>query len=161
MTIRIGQGFDVHRFAKGRKLYLGGVEIDYIGLAGHSDADVLLHAVIDALLGAAALGDIGEFFPDSDPFYKDVRSTLLLEEVFKKLNENGWLIENIDATVICELPKISLYKDKIRKSISELTQTSIDRVMIKGKTTEKLGFTGRGEGIAVIASALLRKAEEI
>jgi 2-C-methyl-D-erythritol 2,4-cyclodiphosphate synthase len=157
MTFRIGQGFDVHRFEDGRELFLGGVKIDHLGLAGHSDADVLIHAVIDALLGASALGDIGGFFPDSDPKYKNIRSTVLLEEVVKKINENGWIIENIDATVICETPKISHYREEIRNKLANIAGIEIERIMVKGKTTEKLGFTGRGEGIAAMATALLMK----
>jgi 2-C-methyl-D-erythritol 2,4-cyclodiphosphate synthase len=157
MTFRIGQGFDVHRFEDGRELFLGGVKIDHLGLAGHSDADVLIHAVIDALLGASALGDIGEFFPDKDPQFKNIRSTLLLEKVVEKLNENGWIIENIDATVICESPKISVYREEIRNKLANVAGIEIERIMVKGKTTEKLGFTGRGEGIAAMATALLRK----
>lgn len=159
MIFRVGQGFDVHRFEKGRELYIGGVKIDHIGLAGHSDADVLIHAVIDALLGASALGDIGELFPDNDSQYKNIRSTVLLEIVIKKLNETGWLIENIDATVICETPKISLYREQIRQNLSNVIGIPIERIMVKGKTTEKLGFTGRNEGIAVMAATLIKKED--
>ncbi|HOB71584.1 MAG TPA: 2-C-methyl-D-erythritol 2,4-cyclodiphosphate synthase [bacterium] len=159
MIFRVGQGFDVHRFEEGRELYLGGVKIDHTGLAGHSDADVLIHAVIDALLGASALGDIGELFPDKDPEFKNIRSTLLLENVVRKLNDNNWLIENIDVTVICETPKISLYRELIREQISKITGIGTDRIMVKGKTTEKLGFTGRGEGIVAMAVTLLKKEE--
>lgn len=157
MSFRIGNGFDVHKFESGRELWLGGVKIDHTGLAGHSDADVLTHAVIDSLLGAAALGDIGEFFPDSDPQFRNIRSTKMLETVVKRIYELGWTIENIDTVVICETPKISKYKDKMRKTLSDIMKISIDSIMIKGKTTEKLGFTGRGEGIAAMSSALLSR----
>ncbi|MBO4711658.1 2-C-methyl-D-erythritol 2,4-cyclodiphosphate synthase [bacterium] len=158
MNLRIGNGFDVHKFEEGRELFLGGILIEnHAGLAGHSDADVLIHAIIDALLGAAAIGDIGELFPDTDNAFKNIRSTILLEKVVNELYLCGWQIINIDSTVVCETPKISKYKLQMREKLAEIMQIPLDCVMIKGKTTEKLGFTGRKEGIAVFASALLEK----
>lgn len=158
MNLRVGSGFDVHRFEEGRELFLGGVFIEnHIGLAGHSDADVLIHAVIDALLGAAAVGDIGELFPDTDDAFKNIRSTILLEKVVSELHSHGWQIVNVDSTVICETPKISKYKLQIRENLAEIMQIPSDCVMVKGKTTEKLGFTGRKEGIAAMSTALLEK----
>ena len=158
MNLRIGNGFDVHRFEEGRPLFLGGILIEnHTGLAGHSDADVLIHAIIDALLGATAVGDIGELFPDTDNAFKNIRSTLLLEKVVSELASRGWEIVNVDSTVVCETPKISQYKLKMRKKLAEIMQIPADSLMIKGKTTEKLGFTGRKEGIAAFATALLEK----
>ena len=149
MENRVGPGFDVHRFAEGRKLILGGVDIPYDrGLLGHSDADVLVHAVMDALLGAAALGDIGKHFPDSDETYKDADSTVLLAKVKKMLEENFYNIGNIDVTLIAQKPKISPYIDEMRDNISGVLGIDRSRVNIKGTTTEQLGFTGREEGIA-------------
>lgn len=158
MNLRIGNGFDVHRFEEGRPLFLGGILIEnHTGLAGHSDADVLIHAIIDSLLGASAIGDIGELFPDTDNAFKDIRSTLLLEKVVSELASRGWMIVNVDSTVVCETPKISRYKLKMREKLAEIMQIPADSLMIKGKTTEKLGFTGRKEGIAAFATALLEK----
>lgn len=158
MNLRIGNGFDVHRFEEGKPLFLGGILIEnHTGLAGHSDADVLIHAIIDALLGATAIGDIGELFPDTDNAFKDIRSTLLLEKVVSELASRGWEIVNVDSTVVCETPKISQYKLKMREKLAEIMQIPLDSLMIKGKTTEKLGFTGRKEGIAAFATALLEK----
>ena len=158
MNLRIGNGFDVHRFEEGRPLFLGGILIEnHSGLAGHSDADVLIHAIIDSLLGASAVGDIGELFPDTDNAFKDIRSTLLLEKVVSELASRGWEIVNVDSTVVCETPKISQYKLKMREKLAEIMQIPLDSLMIKGKTTEKLGFTGRKEGIAAFATALLEK----
>ncbi len=149
MENRVGTGFDVHQFAEDRRLMLGGVEIPYErGLLGHSDADVLVHAVMDALLGAAALGDIGKHFPDSDEEYKDADSLKLLEKVGKMLEENFYSIGNIDVTLIAQRPKISPYIDEMRDNISAVLGIDRTRVNIKGTTTEKLGFTGREEGIA-------------
>ncbi|MGI6394337.1 MAG: 2-C-methyl-D-erythritol 2,4-cyclodiphosphate synthase [bacterium] len=159
MKYRTGIGFDVHKFEKGRKLFLGGVEIDHTGLAGHSDADVLIHAIIDALLGASALGDIGELFPDKDFRFKDIKSTLLLKSAVQKLRENTWLIENIDAVIMCETPKISPYKTLMIEELSKTVEIEPSKIMIKGKTTEGLGFTGRGEGIAAMATVLLKRRE--
>ena len=158
MNLRIGNGFDVHRFEEGRPLFLGGILIEnHTGLAGHSDADVLIHAIIDSLLGAAAIGDIGELFPDTDNAFKNIRSTLLLEKVVTELASRGWKIINVDSTVICETPKISRYKLEMREKLAGIMQISVDCVMVKGKTTEKLGFTGRKEGIAAFATAFLEK----
>lgn len=147
--LRTGMGFDVHAFAFGRKLILGGVEIPYEkGLLGHSDADVLTHAVMDALLGAAALGDIGKCFPDTDNSYKDINSLILLERVYNLLCEKGFEIVNIDATVIAQAPKLAPYIDTMRQELAKVLKTDIQRISIKATTTERLGFTGRKEGIA-------------
>ena len=149
MENRVGTGFDVHQLTEGRKLILGGVEIPYDrGLLGHSDADVLVHAVMDALLGAAALGDIGKHFPDSDDQYKGISSLKLLAQVKKLLEENYYNIGNIDVTLIAQRPKISPYIDEMRDNLSAVLELDRTRINIKGTTTEKLGFTGRGEGIA-------------
>ncbi len=157
---RIGQGFDVHAFERNRDLILGGVKIDYpLGLLGHSDADVLTHVVMDALLGALCLGDIGKLFPDTDNAYKGADSVKLLERVYEKVQEKKYEIVNIDATVICEKPKIRPYVDKMRQILANALKTEIDNVNIKGTTTEKLGFTGREEGIAALCTALLKKME--
>jgi 2-C-methyl-D-erythritol 2,4-cyclodiphosphate synthase len=154
--MRIGQGFDVHAFASGRKLVLGGVEIAYDkGLAGHSDADVLLHAVCDALLGAAALGDIGRHFPDSDPRYKDADSRALLRAVAELLASAGLRVVNVDATVIAEAPRIAPHAARMVRNIAEDLRVPLSAINVKATTTEKLGFTGRGEGIAAQAIALL------
>lgn len=155
---RVGLGFDVHRFADGRDLYLGGVKIPHTkGLLGHSDADVLLHAVTDALLGAAGLGDIGELFPDSDPRYKGIRSTILFEEAMKRLRAAGWRVVNCDAVLVCEEPKILPHREAIRASIAGLLGVEGSCVMVKGKTSEKLGFTGRGEGMSAQAIVLIER----
>lgn len=152
MENRVGTGFDVHRLTEGRALILGGVNIPYEkGLDGHSDADVLVHAIMDALLGAAASGDIGRHFPDTDDRYKDVSSLDLLSEVKKLLSENFYLIGNIDVTLIAQKPKISPYIEKMKENISNVLKLEKSRINIKGTTTEKLGFTGRGEGIAAEA----------
>jgi len=155
---RVGLGSDVHRFADGRDLYLGGVKIPHTkGLLGHSDADVLLHAVTDALLGAAGLGDIGELFPDSDPRFKGIRSTILLEEAMKRLRAAGWRVVNCDAVLVCEEPKILPHREAIRASLAKLLGVEGSCVMVKGKTSEKLGFTGRGEGMAAQAIVLIER----
>ncbi len=149
VNMRVGMGFDVHAFAEGRRLVLGGVEIEHEkGLAGHSDADVVLHAIADALLGAVAMGDIGMHFPDSDPAYKGISSLKLLAEVNEIISRAGWRIVNVDATVICERPKISPHVSEMRRMIAGALNTTPDLISIKGTTTERLGFTGRGEGIA-------------
>ena len=149
MMPRVGMGYDVHAFAEGRKLILGGVDIPHDrGLAGHSDADVLVHAVMDSLLGACAMGDIGRHFPDSDQQYKGIDSLKLLAHVGALLAENGWKIINIDATVIAQRPKIAPHIDKMRENISEVLKISASQINIKGTTTERLGFEGREEGIA-------------
>jgi len=161
MKIRVGQGFDVHAFAPGRRLVLGGVEIEHIvggrrvGLLGHSDADVLLHAIADALLGAAALGDIGRLFPDTDARYRDADSRVLLRHVAQRVHEAGWRIENVDCTVIGEQPKIAPHADAMRANIAADLGIETGAVSVKGKTTEKLGFSGRGEGVAALAVTLL------
>ena len=154
--MRIGSGYDVHRLVEGRDLIIGGVKIDYEkGLDGHSDADVLLHAIMDALLGAAALGDIGLHFPDNDDKYKGISSMALLKEVGTKISDKGYEIGNIDATIIAQAPKMRPHIDQMRKNISEALQIDIDQVNIKATTEEKLGFTGRQEGIAASAIALI------
>lgn len=156
---RIGQGFDVHAFAEGRPLIIGGISIPYEkGLLGHSDADVLLHTIADACLGAIAAGDIGKHFPDTDPAFKDADSAVLLEQVWAFVCEQGYELGNLDCTIIAQKPKMAPYIDAMRKRISELLQTSIENVNVKATTTEKLGFTGREEGIASQAVVLLKKA---
>ena len=158
MKIRVGHGYDVHRFADDRKLILGGVEIPYEkGLLGHSDADVLVHAVMDSLLGAAALGDIGTHFPDTDMKYSGADSMGLLKEVVNLLKEKGFAVSNIDATVIAQKPKLKPYIEQMRKCIADAMQTDIDNVSIKATTEEKLGFTGRLEGISAHCVALIEK----
>lgn len=155
--MRVGQGFDVHALVENRKLIIGGVEIPYKkGLAGHSDADVLLHAICDALIGAAALGDIGAHFPDTDPRYKGIDSRKLLREVGKLLTENGWRIINIDATIIAEAPKMAPHIPKMIKNIAADLAIDLKDVNVKAKTNEKLGYIGRGEGIAVEAVACIK-----
>ena len=147
--MRVGMGYDVHRLSVGRKLIIGGVEIPYEkGLLGHSDADVLLHAIMDALLGSAALGDIGKHFPDTDPAYEGISSLRLLEHVGKLLDENGYVIENIDATIIAQKPKMRPYIDQMRENIAEVLQVDVNQVNVKATTEEGLGFTGTGEGIS-------------
>ncbi|MDH5542098.1 MAG: 2-C-methyl-D-erythritol 2,4-cyclodiphosphate synthase [Nitrospinota bacterium] len=154
--MRTGSGFDVHRFAKGRDLYLGGVKIPHpLGLEGHSDADVLLHAICDALLGALALGDIGVHFPPTDNKYKGISSVELLKSVVSMVREKGYAIGNLDCTVIAEEPKLIPYREKIRETIATSAGIGIELVSVKATTTEGLGFTGRGEGIAAMAVALL------
>ena len=154
--MRIGQGYDVHRLVEGRRLIIGGVDIPYEkGLLGHSDADVLLHAVMDALLGAAALGDIGQHFPDSDERYKGISSITLLKEVGKILQENGYMIENIDSTVIAQRPKLLPYRPQMAENIAAALGIEKEQVSEKATTEEGLGFTGTGEGISAQAIALL------
>jgi 2-C-methyl-D-erythritol 2,4-cyclodiphosphate synthase len=156
--MRIGQGYDVHRLTEGRKLILGGVEINHDkGLDGHSDADVLVHAIMDALLGAAALGDIGLLFPDTDEAYKGADSMKLLEIVGARLKENDYEIENIDSTIIAQAPKLRPYIDKMRENISKALDIDIGCVSVKATTEERLGFTGRKEGIAAQAIALIKR----
>ncbi|HIR12447.1 MAG TPA: 2-C-methyl-D-erythritol 2,4-cyclodiphosphate synthase [Candidatus Choladousia intestinavium] len=155
--MRIGMGYDVHRLTEGRKLILGGVEIPYEkGLLGHSDADVLLHAIMDALLGAAALGDIGKHFPDTDPRYSGISSLLLLEHVGELLDEQCFIIENIDATIIAQRPKMRPYIEEMRENIAKVLKLDLDRVNVKATTEEGLGFTGTGEGISSQAVCLLQ-----
>jgi len=154
--IKVGQGFDVHQLVNGRKCIIGGVDIPFSkGLDGHSDADVLLHAISDAILGAAALGDIGKHFPNTNPLIKDINSREILKEVISLLQQKKYSIVNIDATVICELPKLTPYIDQIKKNIASDCNIDLDRVNVKATTTETLGFTGRGEGIAVQAICLI------
>tara|TARA_R110002096_G_scaffold43472_21_gene117326 strand:+ start:3748 stop:4227 length:480 start_codon:yes stop_codon:yes gene_type:complete len=159
MNMRIGQGYDAHRFQSGDAVVLGGVTIPFDrSLAAHSDGDVLLHAICDALLGAAALGDIGRHFPDSDPTYKGVDSRVLLRAVRDKLAAADWRVVNIDATVIAERPKIAPHVATMIGYVASDLGITVDRVNIKGTTTEKMGFTGRGEGVAATAVALLERA---
>lgn len=160
--MRIGMGYDVHRLAEGRDLIIGGVKIPYEkGLQGHSDADVLLHAISDALLGAAALGDIGKHFPDTDPAYKGISSMILLQHVGELLEENFFLIENIDATIIAQAPKMRPYIDSMRENISRALGVETDRVNVKATTEEGLGFTGTGEGISAQAICMLTTPREL
>ena len=158
MQWRIGHGYDVHRLTEGRPLILGGVEIPYEkGLLGHSDADVLLHAVMDALLGAAALGDIGRLFPDNDDAYLNISSMVLLEQTARCLRSAGYAPGNIDATVVAQRPKIAPYIPQMRENIARVLQIPTDQVNVKGTTEEKLGFTGDGSGIAAHAVCLIEK----
>ncbi len=158
MNIRVGTGFDVHQLVEGRALIIGGVTIPYAkGLLGHSDADVLLHAICDALLGAAALGDIGKHFPDNDPQFKGADSRVLLRSVVARLNEQGWVVGNVDATIIAEAPKMAPHIATMREHISLDCGVSVEQINVKATTTERLGFTGRGEGIAAQASALITR----
>ena len=155
--MRIGLGYDVHRLVENRKLILGGVEIPYEkGLLGHSDADVLLHAISDALLGAAALGDIGLLFPDNEEKYKGANSLLLLEEVVKRINAEGYEIENIDSIIVAQKPKLRSYIDSMRKNVAETCKIDISLVSVKATTEEELGFTGSGDGISAKAVVLLK-----
>ena len=158
--MRIGHGYDVHAFEASHPLILGGLEIPHdFGLKGHSDADVLLHTITDAILGALALGDIGKFFPDTDDKFKDADSSLLLAEVVEMMQQKGYEIGNIDAVVIAERPKLRGYIDQMRGNVAALLKTDISNVNIKATTSEKLGFTGREEGIASEAVVLLKKQE--
>lgn len=153
---RVGQGYDVHRLVTDRRLILGGVDIPYEkGLLGHSDADVLAHAIMDALLGAAALGDIGKLFPDSDPEYEGADSLMLTRRVARVLEENGYAISNVDATIIAQSPKLAPYIDKMRENIAAALNIPVPDVSVKATTEERLGFTGRKEGIAAQAAALI------
>ena len=156
MTMRIGHGYDVHRLVEGRKLILGGVEVPHtLGLLGHSDADVLTHAVMDALLGAAALGDIGRHFPDTDPAYAGADSLKLLDHVVELLEEKGYQVGNVDATILAQKPKLAPYIEKMRDNLAARMKVEPDQVDVKATTEEKLGFTGAEEGIAAHAVALL------
>jgi 2-C-methyl-D-erythritol 2,4-cyclodiphosphate synthase len=156
--LRIGIGYDVHRLVEGRKLILGGVDIPFEkGLLGHSDADVLTHAICDAILGALGLGDIGRYFPDSDPAYKGISSLVLLGEVVTRMQQQLYEIENVDSILIAEKPRLGEYIEQMRTILAKILQTSSDRVNIKATTTEKLGFTGREEGIAAQAIVNLVK----
>ena len=154
--MRIGQGYDVHKLVQGRDLILGGVNIPYEkGLLGHSDADVLVHAVMDALLGAAALGDIGQHFPDTDPAYKGISSIELLKKVGELLDGKGYVVENIDATIIAQRPKLAQYRPQMAANIADALHLDVSRVSVKATTEEGLGFTGTGEGISSQAITLL------
>ena len=158
--LRIGHGYDVHRLTEGRRLILGGVEVPYEkGLLGHSDADVLTHAVMDALLGAAALGDIGKLFPDTDAAYAGISSILLLERVAGRLREAGYAVVNLDATVLAQAPKLAPYRERMRENLAHVLALDASRVSVKATTEEGLGFTGEGLGIAAHAVALLEKIE--
>ena len=157
-AVRIGHGYDVHRLVEGRKLILGGVEIPYErGLLGHSDADVLTHAVIDALLGACALGDIGHLFPDSDPAYAGADSLRLLDEVMSRLHAQGFRVGNVDATVLAQAPKLAPHLPAIRRNLADRLQVPLSRVSVKATTEEGLGFTGAGEGMAAHAVCLVEE----
>lgn len=156
--MRIGSGYDVHKLVEKRKLILGGVEIPYEkGLLGHSDADVLIHAIMDALLGAAALGDIGKHFPDSNDNFKNISSLVLLQKVCLLLKNSGYTTINIDSTIIAQRPKLAAYIDLMRSNIAEALEVSVDSVNVKATTEEGLGFTGSGEGIAAQAVCLIEK----
>ncbi len=156
MNIRIGQGFDVHQFAEGRPLIIGGIEIPYhVGLLGHSDADVLLHTISDALLGAVAKGDIGKHFPDTAQEFKDADSAELLKQVWNMVKADGYELSNVDCTIIAQKPKMAPYIEAMRERIAALLEVNISQVNVKATTTEKLGFTGREEGIAAQAAVLV------
>lgn len=159
--LRVGHGYDVHRLTEGRRLVLGGVEVPHEkGLLGHSDADVLTHAVMDALLGATALGDIGKLFPDTDEAYRGISSLLLLERVREKLTEGGWSVVNVDATVLAQAPKLAPYRAQMRANLARALALDASCVSVKATTEEGLGFTGEGLGIAAHAVALLEKNTE-
>lgn len=160
MKFHIGQGYDVHRLVEGRELWLGGVKIDWDkGLLGHSDADVAIHALCDALLGALALGDIGKHFPDSDPAYKGINSRKLLSHVAALIREHGYGVENVDITIMAQAPKLAPHIMQMREVLAECMEVSPEFVSVKATTTEHLGFEGRGEGISSMAIALLRKMD--
>ena len=159
--MRVGFGYDVHPFVSGRPLILGGIKIPYLfGLKGHSDADVLIHAICDALLGAIAEGDIGRHFPDTDPQYREIKSTILLKKVLTKVKEKGFHLLNIDATIVAQKPKLAEIIPRMAKEISDVLEIEIGRVNVKATTTEGLGFTGREEGIAAYAVALVEKIND-
>jgi len=160
MEFRVGVGFDAHRFAPNRTLRLCGVTIPHeLGLIGHSDADVALHALCDALLGALALGDIGQHFPDTDPRYKDADSSTFLKAVMALVKEEGWQVNNVDITIIAQAPKLAPYRDAMRKRIAELLEIETDLVSVKATTTDQMGFVGRREGIAAIAVVSLTRSK--
>ena len=159
--MRVGMGYDVHKLVEGRKLILGGVEIEHtLGLLGHSDADVLVHAIMDALLGAAALGDIGKHFPDTDSKYKGISSMKLLEHVKNLLEEHGYIVENIDATVIPQKPKLRPFIEQMEQNVADTLKIAKEQISIKATTEEGLGFSGREEGIASQAICLLNERKE-
>ncbi|WP_300409844.1 2-C-methyl-D-erythritol 2,4-cyclodiphosphate synthase [Lagierella sp.] len=156
--MRIGFGYDVHKLVENRDLILGGKKIQYdFGLLGHSDADVLVHAIMDAILGALALGDIGKLFPDTDMAYKDIDSMILLDRVYKVMDENGFEIGNVDCTIACEMPKLAPHIEDMRLNIANGLRTSYENISIKATTTEKMGFEGRKEGISAYSVVLLEK----
>ena len=156
--LRIGHGYDVHRLVEGRRLILGGVEVPHtLGLLGHSDADVLTHAVMDALLGAAGLGDIGRHFPDTDPAYAGADSLKLLDHVVELLGARGWQVGNVDATILAQRPKLAPYLDQMRENLAARMKAALEQVNVKATTEEKLGFTGAEEGIAAHAVCLLER----
>lgn len=156
--MRIGFGYDVHRLVEGRKLIIGGVEIPYEkGLLGHSDADVLIHTIMDSILGALALGDIGKHFPDTDPKYKDISSIILLEKVYNTMKDQGYIIGNIDSSVAAQSPKLAPYIEDMRANIARVLDTDIENINVKATTTEELGFVGRKEGMASYSVCLLKK----
>ena len=160
--MRVGMGYDVHRLVEGRELIMGGVNIPYEkGLLGHSDADVLLHAIMDALLGAAALGDIGKHFPDSDPAYKGISSILLLEKVGELLTGEGYFVGNIDATIVAQAPKMRPYIDQMRENIAKALDVDVSCINVKATTEEGLGFTGTGEGISAQAICMLTSPADL
>lgn len=155
---RIGQGYDVHKYASNRDLILGGIKIPFeLGLSGHSDADILTHAIMDALIGALALGDIGKFFPDTDPKYKDADSILLLREILKVVSDKGYKIQNIDATIVAQKPKLRDYIDRIRENLAQEINIDIENISVKATTEENLGFTGSMEGMKTYCVVLLMK----
>lgn len=159
--IRIGQGYDVHRLVEGRELWLCGVKLDFeVGLLGHSDADVAIHALCDAMLGALALGDIGKHFPDSDPRYKGIDSKILLRHVCELVGRKGYELNNCDITICAERPKLRPHIDEMRLCLAEVMQTPVENVSVKATTTERLGFTGRMEGISSYAVVLLRRIND-
>ncbi len=156
--MRVGFGYDVHAFVKGRPLFLGGVQIPYLfGLQGHSDADVLLHAISDALLGAVGDGDIGRHFPDTEPQYRDIRSTILLKRVIQRIREKGFRPRNIDSTIVAQRPRLAEFLPRMVKQIAEILEIEPERVSVKATTTEGLGFAGRGEGIGAYAVVLVEE----
>lgn len=161
MNYRIGFGYDVHAFAENRKLFIGGVEIPFEkGLKGHSDADVLLHAISDAILGALALGDIGQHFPDTDPQYENIDSKILIKKIYDLITEKGWTISNIDSTVVMERPKLKKYVPEIQNQISSILNINLDQISIKATTSEKLGFVGLEEGVKAYSVVLLKKDDK-
>ena len=159
---RVGTGYDVHKLVENRKLILGGVEIPYEkGLLGHSDADVIVHAIMDALLGSLALGDIGKLFPDSDSAYKDADSIELLKKVYKVIRDRGYEVSNIDSTIVCQRPKLAPYIESMRENIAKALRTDVNNVSVKATTTEKLGFEGEGLGISAQAICCVNKIGEM
>lgn len=158
---RIGNGFDVHKLGENEDLILGGVKIEHhLGLIGHSDADVLIHAIMDGMLGALALGDIGKHFPDTDPQYKGISSIRLLEKVYLLVQDKGYLVNNIDSILACQKPKLAPYIPVMRENIAKALDSDLDRISVKATTTEKLGFEGREEGISSYATILLAKKDK-